>query len=160
VSGRFVGEAELETALMEAREAGRAVVLTNGAFDVLHPGHLGYLREARGLGDLLVVGVNTDESVTRLKGPGRPLVAEADRAEMLAALEPVDLVVLFSEPRADELIRRVRPDLYVKGGDYSPESLPEWDTTAELGVGVRLIEYKRGYSTTALLARMRETEGV
>jgi rfaE bifunctional protein nucleotidyltransferase chain/domain len=108
---------------------------------------------------MLVVGVSTDDSVTRLKGLGRPLVGEADRAEMLAALEPVDLVVLFPEPRADELIRRVRPDLYVKGGDYSPESLPEWETTAELGVEVRLIEYRRGYSTTALLARMRETEG-
>jgi rfaE bifunctional protein nucleotidyltransferase chain/domain len=157
--GRFVGEAELETALTRAREEGQTVVLTNGAFDVLHPGHLGYLREARGLGDLLVVGVNTDDAVTRLKGPGRPLVAENDRAEMLAALEPVDLVVLFPEPRADDLIRRVRPDVYVKGGDYSPESLPEADTAAELGIDVRLIDYRRGYSTTALIERMRENGG-
>jgi rfaE bifunctional protein nucleotidyltransferase chain/domain len=154
--GRYVGEAELETALARAREEGQTVVLTNGAFDLLHPGHLGYLREARRLGDLLVVGVNTDDSVTRLKGPGRPLVAEDDRAQMLAALEPVDLVVLFPEPRADDLIRRVRPDLYVKGGDYSPESLPEADTAAELGIAVRLIDYRRGYSTTALIDRMRE----
>lgn len=157
--GRLVGEAELETALARAREEGKTVVLTNGAFDVLHPGHLGYLREARGLGDLLVVGVNTDDSVTRLKGPGRPLVAEEDRGEMLAALEPVDLVVLFPEPRADDLIRRVRPDVYVKGGDYSPESLPEADTAAELGIEVRLIDYRRGYSTTALIERMRENGG-
>ncbi|MEA2682791.1 MAG: D-beta-D-heptose 7-phosphate kinase / D-beta-D-heptose 1-phosphate adenosyltransferase [Chloroflexota bacterium] len=157
--GRFVGEAELETALADVRERGQTVVLTNGAFDLLHPGHLGYLREAKRLGDVLVVGVNTDDSVTRLKGPGRPLVAEEDRAEMLAALEPVDLVVLFSEQRADDLIRRVRPDLYVKGGDYSPESLPEADTAAELGIDVRLIDYRRGYSTTALVERMRENEG-
>ncbi|HEY8740364.1 MAG TPA: adenylyltransferase/cytidyltransferase family protein [Candidatus Dormibacteraeota bacterium] len=155
--GRLVGEAELETILAQAREAGRTVVLTNGAFDILHPGHLGYLREAHGFGDLLVVGVSTDDTVTRLKGPGRPLVAEDDRAEMLAALEPVDLVVLFPEPRADDLIRRVRPDVYVKGGDYSPESLPESDTAAELGIDVRLIDYRRGYSTTALLERMRES---
>lgn len=158
--GRYVGEAELETALARAREEGKTVVLTNGAFDLLHPGHLGYLREARRLGDVLVVGVNTDDSVTRLKGPGRPLVAEDDRAELVAALEPVDLVVLFPEPRADDLIRRVRPDLYVKGGDYSPESLPEAGTAAELGIEVRLIDYRRGYSTTALINRMRDTGGV
>ncbi|MDQ6748765.1 MAG: adenylyltransferase/cytidyltransferase family protein [Candidatus Dormibacteraeota bacterium] len=153
-----MGEAELETALRQARDEPRTVVLTNGAFDVLHPGHLAYLREARGLGDLLVVGVNTDDAVRRLKGPGRPLVAEADRAEMLAALDPVDLVVLFPEPRADDLIRRVRPKVYVRAGDYPPESLPEWDAAASLGVEVRMIDYRRGYSTTALLERMRETE--
>lgn len=158
--GRVVGEAELEAELVRAREEGKTVVLTNGAFDLLHPGHLGYLRQARRLGDLLVVGVNTDDSVTRLKGPGRPLVAEDDRAELLAALEPVDLVVLFPEPRADDLIRRVHPDLYVKGGDYSPESLPEADTAAELGIEVRLIDYRRGYSTTALIDRVRENGGV
>jgi rfaE bifunctional protein nucleotidyltransferase chain/domain len=155
--GRFVGEAELDTALREAREGGRRIVLTNGCFDILHPGHLGYLREAHGLGDLLVVGVNTDDSATRLKGPGRPLVAAEDRAEMLAALEPVDLVVLFGELRADDLMRRIQPDVYVKGGEFSPGSLPEADTAAELGIELRVIEYRRGYSTGALIERMRET---
>ena len=153
--GRFVGEAELDTALREAREAGKRIVLTNGCFDILHPGHLGYLRESRGLGDVLVVGVNTDDAALRLKGPGRPLMAAEDRAEMLAALEPVDLVVLFGELRADELIRRVQPDVYVKGGEFSPESLPEAETAAELGIEVRMIEYWRGYSTTALLQQMK-----
>ncbi len=157
--GRVVGEAELETELREVRESARRVVLTNGCFDILHPGHLGYLREARGLGDVLVVGVNTDDSAARLKGPGRPLVVAEDRAEMLAALDPVDLVVLYGEQRADELLRRVRPDVYVKGGEYSPASLPEAETAAELGVEVRMIDYRRGYSTTALLDRMRETGG-
>lgn len=157
MTGRFVGEAELETALREAREAGKRVVLTNGIFDILHPGHLGYLREAHGLGDLLVVGVNSDDAATRLKGPGRPLVAAEDRAEMLAALQPVDLVVLFDEVRADDLMRRIQPDVYVKGGEYSPGSLPEAETAAELGIEVRMIAYRRGYSTTELLARMRET---
>ena len=155
--GRVVGEAELETALREARETGNRIVLTNGCFDILHPGHLGYLREARGLGDVLVVGVNTDDSAMRLKGPGRPLVAAEDRAEMLAALDPVDLVVLFGELRADDLMRRVQPDVYVKGGEYSPDRLPEAETAGELGVEVRMIDYRRGYSTTALLERMRET---
>ena len=154
--GRLVGEAELDTALREAREAGKRVVLTNGCFDILHPGHLGYLRGARGLGHVLVVGVNTDDAALRLKGPGRPLMAAEERAEMVAALEPVDLVVLFGELRADELMRRVLPDVYVKGGDYPPESLPEAETAAELGIEVRMIEYRRGYSTTALLQQLKE----
>ncbi|MGI8609206.1 MAG: adenylyltransferase/cytidyltransferase family protein [Candidatus Dormibacteria bacterium] len=155
--GRVVGEAELETMLRDAREVGRRIVLTNGCFDILHPGHLAYLRAARRLGDLLVVGVNTDDSAARLKGPGRPLVAAEDRAEMLAALEPVDLVVLFAEIRADELMRRVQPDVYVRGGDYSPDSLPEAETAAGLGIKLRMVDYQRGYSTTALLDRVRET---
>ena len=155
--GRFVGEAELESALRDARETGKRIVLTNGCFDILHPGHLGYLREAHGLGDVLVVGVTTDDAAMRLKGPGRPLVAAEDRAEMLAALDPVDLVVLYGEPRADDLMRRIQPDVYVKGGEYSPASLPEAETAAELGIEVRMIDYRRGYSTTALLERMKET---
>jgi D-beta-D-heptose 7-phosphate kinase/D-beta-D-heptose 1-phosphate adenosyltransferase len=153
--GRVVGEAELETELRAAREEGLRVVLTNGTFDILHPGHLGYLREARSLGDLLVVGVSADDAVARLKGPGRPLVPAEDRADLVAALEPVDLVVLFDELRADDLLGRVRPDLYVKGGDYHPDVLPEAETCAELGIEVRMVEYRRGYSTTALLRRLR-----
>jgi rfaE bifunctional protein nucleotidyltransferase chain/domain len=154
--GKVVGDAELDTELRRAREAGKRLVLTNGVFDLLHPGHLSYLRRAKELGDLLVVGVNGDGSVRRLKGPARPLVGEADRAELLSALEPVDLVVVFDELRADDLIRKVRPDVYVKGGDYSPETLPEAPTAAELGVEVRLISYVAGFSTTELLQRIRE----
>ena len=155
--GRFVGEAELDSALRDARETGNRIVLTNGCFDILHPGHLGYLREAHSLGDVLVVGVTTDDAATRLKGPGRPLVAAEDRAEMLAALDPVDLVVLYGEVRADDLMRRIQPDVYVKGGEYRPSSLPEAETAAELGIEVRMIEYRRGYSTTALLAKMKDS---
>jgi rfaE bifunctional protein nucleotidyltransferase chain/domain len=154
--GRVLGDAELDTELRRAREAGKRVVLTNGVFDLLHPGHLSYLRRAKELGDVLVVGVNGDGSAGRLKGPARPLVGEADRAELLSALEPVDLVVVFDELRADDLIRKVRPDVYVKGGDYSPETLPEAPTAAELGVEVRLINYVAGFSTSALLQRIRE----
>jgi rfaE bifunctional protein nucleotidyltransferase chain/domain len=154
--GRVVGIAELDSELAAARERGLRVVLTNGCFDLLHPGHLHYLRLAREQGDLLVVGVNADDSVRRLKGPGRPLVADVDRAELLAALEPVDLVVIFPELRADELLRRVRPAVYVKGGDYRPETLPEAPAAAEVGAEVRLISYLSGYSTTGLMERIRE----
>ena len=118
--GRVVGDAELETEVIAAGERGERVVLTNGCFDLLHPGHLGFLREAKGLGELLVVGVNSDDAALRLKGPGRPLVADVDRAELLAALEPVDLVVIYPELRAVELIRRVRPALYVKEASSAP----------------------------------------
>jgi rfaE bifunctional protein nucleotidyltransferase chain/domain len=153
--GRVVGRAELDAELSDARERGLRVVLTNGVFDLLHPGHLYYLRQAREQGDLLVVGVNADASVRRLKGADRPLVGENDRAELLAALEPVDLVIVFAEPRADDLLRSVRPAIYVKGGDYSPETLPEAETAAEVGAELRLIQYRPGYSTSALLQKIR-----
>ncbi|HEV3230940.1 MAG TPA: adenylyltransferase/cytidyltransferase family protein [Candidatus Dormibacteraeota bacterium] len=159
MSGRVVGLAELDSELARAREEGKRVVLTNGCFDLLHPGHLSYLRRAREQGDLLVVGVNSDDSVRVLKGPGRPLVAEADRAGLLAALDPVDLVVIFPELRADELLRAVRPDVYVKGGDYSPETLPEAPTAAELGADIRLLSFVPGYSTSGLIKRIRDGEG-
>jgi rfaE bifunctional protein nucleotidyltransferase chain/domain len=154
--GRVVGDAELETELAAASQRGDRVVLTNGCFDLLHPGHLAFLREAKTLGDLLVVGVNSDDAALRLKGHGRPLVADVDRAELLAALEPVDLVVIYPELRAVELIGRVRPSIYVKGGDFSPDTLPEAPAAAELGVDVRVIEYRRGYSTAVQLRRARE----
>src|ERR1700737_5229656 len=150
--GRVVGDAELETELAAASQRGDRVVLTNGCFDLLHPGHLAFLREAKTLGDLLVVGVNSDDAALRPKGPGRPLVADVDRAELLAALEPVDLVVIYPELDAVELIGRVRPSIYVKGGDFSPDTLPEGPAAAELGVG----EYRRGYSTAVQLRRARE----
>jgi rfaE bifunctional protein nucleotidyltransferase chain/domain len=154
--GRVVGDAELATELASAAARGDHVVLTNGCFDLLHPGHLGFLREARSLGDLLVVGVNSDDAALRLKGPGRPLVADVDRAELLAALEPVDLVVIYPELRAVDLIERVRPSVYVKGGDFGPDTLPEAPGAAELGVEVRVIEYRRRYSTAVQLRRARE----
>lgn len=146
----------METELALAEQRGDRVVLTNGCFDLLHPGHLDFLREARALGDLLVVGVNSDGAALRLKGPGRPLVADVDRAELLAALQPVDLVVIYPELRAIELIRRVHPALYVKGGDFSPDTLPEAAVAAELGVEVRVLAYSRRYSTAVQLRRARE----
>lgn len=154
--GRVVGDEELATELEAAAERGERVVLTNGCFDLLHPGHLRFLREARGLGNLLVVGVNSDDAALRLKGPGRPLVADVDRAELVAALEPVDLAVIYPELRADGLIRRLRPAVYVKGGAFGPDTLPEAPAAAELGVEVRVIPYQHGYSTAGQLQRARE----
>lgn len=134
----------------EWRRAGARVVLTNGVFDLLHVGHLRSLRQARGRGTRLVVGVNRDASVAALK-PGRPLVVEDERAELVAALEPVDAVVLFGEPTADRLLEALRPDVYAKGGDYTPETLPEGPAAARVGAQVAIIPLVPDRSTSRLL---------
>jgi rfaE bifunctional protein nucleotidyltransferase chain/domain len=131
------------------------VVFTNGCFDLLHPGHVFYLRMARSLGDALVVGLNSDASVGRLKGPFRPLVAEEDRAIMLAALEFVDAVVVFDEDTPERLMRELKPAVYVKGGDYRIEDLPEAEVAAQIGAEVRILPFKPGYSTTALIEKIK-----
>src|SRR6185369_3705649 len=133
------------------RARGERVVLTNGVFDLLHVGHLRYLRLARQAGDVLVVGVNADASVRK---PGRPLVPEAERAELVAALEPVDYVVIFAEDTADALLRAVRPTVYAKGADYSAESLPEAATAHEIGARLEFIPLVAGRSTTALASAL------
>jgi rfaE bifunctional protein nucleotidyltransferase chain/domain len=140
-----------------ARRAGLRVVATNGCFDLLHFGHVGYLQQARRLGDRLVVGVNGDASVRRLKGRGRPLVPQQHRAAVLAALACVDAVVIFPEVRATRFLRAVRPDVYVKGGDYRPETLhgPERDELDRNGATIKILPFARGYSTTGLLAKLR-----
>ncbi len=133
------------------RERGARIVLTNGVFDLLHVGHLRYLRQARALGDVLVVGVNADAAVVK---PGRPLVPEAERAELVAALEPVDYVVIFSTLTAESLLRAVRPDVYVKGGDYAEASLPEAATARELGVELVFMPLVQGHSTSVLVRNL------
>jgi len=145
--------AALQAELDAARVRGASVVLTNGVFDVLHVGHLRYLRAARRQGDLLVVGVNTDAAVTK---PGRPRVPQAERAELVAALEPVDFVVLFDQPTADDLLRQVRPSVYVKGADYSERTLPEAATARALGARLVFVELVPGRSSSALIERCRQ----
>jgi rfaE bifunctional protein nucleotidyltransferase chain/domain len=134
-----------------ASQGGR-VVFTNGCFDLLHVGHVRYLKEAKGQGDLLVVGLNDDGSTRRLKGKGRPFMVQGDRAEILAALECVDCVVLFSEATAESLVRALKPDVYVKGGNYRLEELPEAEVVAEYGGEIHLTPVTRGRSTTGLIS--------
>lgn len=134
----------------------RPMVFTNGVFDILHRGHVSYLAEARALGASLVIGLNSDASARSLgKGPGRPLNAEADRACVLAALESVSLVTLFDEATPVELLQLVRPDCYVKGGDYDIETLAETRLVRSWGGQARAIAFVEGYSTTALVRRIR-----
>jgi glycerol-3-phosphate cytidylyltransferase len=139
------------------REARGRMVFTNGCFDLLHPGHVSYLRAARSLGDTLVVGLNSDASVRRLKGSSRPIVPEKDRAAVLEALESVDAVVIFAEETPIRLMRELEPAVYVKGGDYRVEDLPEAEVAREFGAEVRIIPFEPGYSTSALIEKIKGT---
>ncbi|MEU4778714.1 D-glycero-beta-D-manno-heptose 1-phosphate adenylyltransferase [Micromonospora sp. NPDC023633] len=151
----LVGTGELAAIVAEHRRAGRAIVFTNGCFDVLHRGHVRYLEQARALGDLLVVAVNSDGSVRRLKGPDRPVNPVEDRVALLAALACVDHVVVFEEDSPAGLIETVRPDVYVKGGDYPPEMVPEAPLVRRLGGQVRTLGYVPDRSTSAIIDRIR-----
>ncbi|GIJ26449.1 hypothetical protein Vqi01_16110 [Micromonospora qiuiae] len=151
----LVGAEGLTTIIAEHRRAGRSVVFTNGCFDVLHRGHVRYLEQARALGDLLVVAVNSDDSVRRLKGPDRPINPIEDRTALLAALSCVDHVVVFEEDSPAKLIEAVRPDVYVKGGDYPPELVPEAPLVQRLGGQVRTLGYVPDRSTSAIIERIR-----
>jgi len=139
------------------RARGKRVVFTNGVFDILHVGHVRYLQAARALGDALLVGVNADASVRRLKGPTRPLNPEDERAEVIAALACVDGVCLFEEDTPHALIEAVRPAIHAKGGDYkTPDALPETPLVRSLGGEVVILALVPGRSTTGLLERVRE----
>lgn len=137
------------------REAGTRVVLTNGCFDLLHSGHLRYLQAARQLGDLLVVGVNSDESVRQLKGESRPIVPQQERAELVAGLECVDYVTIFEEPTAVPLVELVQPTYYAKGGDYTEQDLPEAEAVVAYGGFVVILPLQPERSTSALIERIR-----
>jgi len=141
--------------LLEVIRGKKVVVFTNGCFDVIHRGHVKYLYFAKGLGDLLVVAVNSDDSVKRLKGEGRPINKLEDRMTVLAALEMVDYVVPFDEDTPYEVIKLLRPDIIVKGGDYKPEEVVGKDIVESYGGKVVIAPYIRGYSTTEILRRMR-----
>jgi D-beta-D-heptose 7-phosphate kinase/D-beta-D-heptose 1-phosphate adenosyltransferase len=147
---------EQGVAFVESRRAsGQQVVFTNGVFDLLHPGHVRYLREARALGDALIVGLNGDESVRRNKGPARPITPERERAEILGALGCVDAVVLFNEDTPHDIILALQPDILVKGADWAADRIVGRDTVEARGGRVVRIPVEQGYSTTALIARVK-----
>ena len=134
----------------------KKLVFTNGVFDILHAGHVQYLAAARELGDLLIVGLNSDSSARALnKGPGRPVNSQDDRAAVLRGLRSVDGVILFDDPTPERLIRALRPEVFVKGGDYKPETLPEARAVEEFGGKVHIIPFLAGRSTTSLVDRIR-----
>jgi D-glycero-beta-D-manno-heptose 1-phosphate adenylyltransferase len=156
MSPKIVELEELSDRCEKLRSAGKKIVATNGCFDLLHVGHVRYLQTARALGDLLVVGLNGDGSVHELKGAGRPITTQSDRAEILAALACVDLVTIFPGIRATKFLAAVRPAVYVKGGDYTSETLNEEEraTLKEIEAVIRLIPFETGYSTSGLIEQI------
>ncbi len=155
--GRLVSQDDLIVHIAERKRNGQRVVFTNGCFDLLHPGHIRCLEQARELGDLLVVAINGDASVRQLKGHGRPLMPQQERAEILVALAAVDYVVIFDAPTPRELIAHLLPDVLVKGGDWGPDEIVGREEVEAAGGRVMPIPLEPGYSTTSLLERIRNS---
>lgn len=151
MNSKIVTETYLKTILCKLRRNNRKIVFTNGCFDIIHVGHIRYLKKAKELGDLLVVGLNTDNSVKRLKGKNRPIIRQNDRAEILAALEYVDYVVLFNETTPERLIKGIRPDILVKGGDYKINEIVGRNTAKT----VKTIPIINGKSTSDIISKIR-----
>ena len=153
--GRVLSEAELVDAVVEDRRSGRTIAFANGCFDLLHVGHVRYLQAAAREADRLVVAINADASVRGLKGAGRPILSEGDRAELIAALRGVAYVVIFSEPTVTPLLLALRPDVHCKGTDYTVETVPERDTVRGYGGRIAIVGDPKDHSTRDLLARIR-----
>jgi D-beta-D-heptose 7-phosphate kinase/D-beta-D-heptose 1-phosphate adenosyltransferase len=159
-SEKFVGDVfQLALQVAYYRRKGRRIVFTNGCFDILHRGHIAYLNRAKALGDILIVGLNSDKSIRSLKGPDRPINALEDRAQVLAALSCVDHIVSFDSKTPHELIRMVKPDVFVKGGDYTLATLPEAALVEELGGRVEILPYLEDYSTTGVIEKIHQVSG-
>lgn len=154
----LIAKDDIEVFCEILRKGNKRIVFTNGCFDILHAGHVRYLAQARALGDCLILGLNTDASVRRLKGDQRPINSELDRAEIVGGLRSVDYVVLFGEPTAEDLVSRVRPDVYVKGGDYTPETLPEAKIVSEYGGQIKFIPMVEGRSTTNVIEKIKQQQ--
>ena len=154
--GVILEEKKLEAWLQDFRQTMDKLVFTNGCFDILHAGHVDYLQKARQLGDGLLVGLNNDESVRKLKGDSRPIVDERARAMVLAALEAVDAVVLFKEETPGRLIDQVKPDVLVKGGDYLAEEIVGYQTVIATGGTVKVLPFLEGHSTTSIIKKIKE----
>ena len=154
--GLIVSLEELKLLAQSARENGKSIVLTNGAFDLLHVGHVRYLQGAAEHGDCVVSAVNSDSSVREAKGPSRPMIPEAERAEMVAALAAVDWVVIFSDKTVEPIIEAIRPDVHAKGTDYTAESVPEAALVKKLGGRVEIVGDPKDHSTTQLYEQLKE----
>jgi len=155
-ASKIVARDVLREKLAEHKRRGRRIVFANGCFDTLHVGHIRYLEGARREGDILVVGVNADSSVRNLKGPGRPILDESARAQLVAALRCVDYVLLFAEPNVEALLEELRPDVHAKGTDYTADTVPERAVAARLGIRVAIVGDPKDHSTRELLESIRK----
>ena len=154
IESKIICQKDLNNLILKWREENQKIVFTNGCFDLLHLGHVDYLAKAKDLGDRLIIGVNTDSSVKRLKGKNRPLQDENSRLHILAALHSVDAVVLFDDDTPYELIKKIQPDILVKGADYKIENIVGYDIVTSRGGSVKTIEFIEGYSTTNIEQRI------
>ncbi|MGM0502621.1 MAG: D-glycero-beta-D-manno-heptose 1-phosphate adenylyltransferase [Bacillota bacterium] len=157
MKNKVYSQEELKEILAEEKKTGRKIVFTNGCFDLLHIGHTRYLAQAKTKGDILVVGLNSDSSVKKLKGAKRPLIPQDERAEMLSNLEMVDYVTIFADETARDVIAALEPDIYVKGGDYSIEDLPEAEIVQSYGGQIELVSEIKGASTTNIVNKILDT---
>lgn len=156
VPAKYKSVDELTAMSAQARKAGRVVVFTNGCFDLVHRGHIHLLRQAKALGEILIVGLNSDVSVKTIKGPDRPIMPEADRIELIAALEMVDYVVVYSEPDPYHIIAAIKPNVLVKGGDWSADEIVGADVVQQNGGRVAVVPYLPEFSTTQIIERIRK----
>jgi len=147
--------AELQSLIREAQAKGLRVVFANGCFDLLHVGHVRHLQDAKALGDLLILALNSDKSVAALKGPGRPIQSQEERSEIVQSLEPVDYVVILDSPSADELLLELKPDIHAKGTDYTVDTVPEKETVRSYGGKVAIVGDPKNHSTRNLIERVR-----
>ena len=153
-----IAEQDIEVWCEQLRKENKKIIFTNGCFDILHAGHVRYLESAKALGDCLVIGLNSDASVRALKGESRPINNEEDRAEVLGALRAVDCVVIFGDQTAENLITKVRPSIYVKGGDYTVETLPEAKSVLAYGGKIELVPLVTGRSSSNIINKIKSTE--
>ena len=154
-AARILDRDTLIAQIESAKSEGQTIVLTNGCFDVLHAGHIRYLQGARELGDVLVVAINADAQVKALKGTGRPILSEHDRAELVASLEAVDFVTIFAEPTVEQLLLALQPDVDAKGTDYTEETVPERDVVRSFGGRVAIVGDPKNHSTSEMLKRLK-----
>lgn len=153
-TSRILDRNTLVARIITERANGSRIVLANGCFDILHAGHVRYLEGARALGDVLVVGINSDEQVARLKGEGRPILPEGERAELVASLQAVNLVTIFQEPTVTELLLAIKPDVHAKGTDYTEETVPERDVVRSYGGSVAIVGDPKNHSTSEILKKV------
>ena len=154
-ASRILDRESLVAQIESAKNEGQTIVFTNGCFDVLHAGHIRYLLGARELGNILVVAINSDAQVRRLKGVGRPILSEHDRAELVASIEAVDFVTIFDEPTVEQLLLLLRPDVHAKGTDYTEETVPERDVVRSFGGRVAIVGDPKNHSTSEMLKRLK-----
>ena len=155
--GKHIKLEQVKNTLAPFKTQNKSIVSTNGCFDLIHPGHIDYLKKAKALGDILIVGLNSDQSVSRLKGPNRPITSELSRATILEHLTMVDFVCIFQEPTPLTFLNQVAPSIHVKGGDYHPENLPETPLVEQLGGRIQIIPFLSGYSSSTIIQKIKNT---